>query len=79
MRYFYSILGIVFALFYLKYNYKITNLLGPFPTIERYLGPGTTYFFHKLIAIVIIIFSVLWFFGAVQSSFETNNLLIGQG
>lgn len=62
MRFLAAVVAIVLAIFYLKYNYQITQLLGPFPTIEKYLGPGTTYFFHKLIAIAIIVFSIIWLF-----------------
>jgi cell division protein FtsX len=70
MRFFAAIIGIILGLLYLKYNFQITRLLGPFATVEQYLGPGSTYGFHKIIALIIIIGSIMWALGTFQSALQ---------
>ncbi len=65
-------LGIVAGIFYLKYNYKITNMIGKFPWAETYIGSGGTYTFHKLFAVLTIILSIMWMTGTLQEFVGTN-------
>lgn len=65
-----AIIGITIGIFYLKYNYQITNVIGRFPGVENVLGQGGTYLFHKLIALAIIILSIMWAFGTLQTALQ---------
>ncbi|MBP6085019.1 hypothetical protein KA517_02170 [Candidatus Gracilibacteria bacterium] len=72
MQIFFGILAIVLAIFYIKYNYQITNMVGKFPWAENYIGLGGTYLVHKLFAIVIIILSIMWMTGTFQTFLSDN-------
>lgn len=65
-------IGIAAGILYLKYNYRITNMTGKFPWVETYLGAGGTYIFHKLLAILVIILSIMWMTGTLQDFIGGN-------
>lgn len=67
MNIFIGLLGIVAGIFYLKYNYRITNMIGKFATFEKYFGAGGTYTAHKIFAVAIIILSFMWMTGTLQT------------
>ncbi|OGC82526.1 MAG: hypothetical protein A2V81_00995 [Candidatus Abawacabacteria bacterium RBG_16_42_10] len=72
MDIFLGLLGVVAGILYLKYNYKITNMIGKFPWAENYLGAGGTYTFHKIFAVLTIILSIMWMTGTLQEFIGGN-------
>lgn len=63
----YGIFGCVAGFFYLKYSGKIADTFGAVSFAERFLGPGGTYTFHKLVGVLVIILSVMYMFGGLQT------------
>lgn len=72
MQVFLGLLGIALGIVYIKYNYKITNIVGKFPWAENYIGSGSTYLVHKLIGLALIIISIMWMTGSMQSFLQHN-------
>ncbi len=67
MTYVTGIIGCVIGFFYLKYSFQIKEIIGNVGFAERYLGPGGTHLMHKIIGLLIIIGSILYAFGGLQS------------
>lgn len=42
-------------------------MIGRFPSVENFLGAGRTYAFHKILAVAIIVISIMWAFGTLQT------------
>jgi len=67
MHYIIGIIGVAAGIYYLKYSFQIANFTGSIGFAERYLGSGGTYLLHKIIGLLIIVISVLYAFGGLQS------------
>lgn len=67
MQYFMGFLGVVGGFFYIKYAYQISNFTGSIGFAERFLGGGGTYIFHKVMGVLIIMLSIMYAFGGLQS------------
>ena len=66
MKYFYTLLGIGAGFFFIKYSIQLTDWLGKLDWAERYLRTGMagTYTFYRLLGLFLIVFSLLYVFGA---------------
>ena len=58
-----SILLVVFGVLSLKYNFKLVGFTGRQDWIESKLGSGTTYFFFKMLSLLMIISGILYITG----------------
>ncbi len=44
----------------LKFNFQLVGLIGHLPSVESRMGSGSTYTFFQLIAILLVLFGILW-------------------
>lgn len=63
MHFFYGLLAVGIGTLTLKYNYQLVNLTGRQDWIESKLGSGSTYLAYKLLALLIVIFGILYAIG----------------
>ena len=47
----------------LKYNYQLVGFTGSIGFVERYLGAGSTYFFLKMLSVILVIGGLLYMTG----------------
>ena len=66
MKYFYTLIAIGIGFLCIRYSIQLTEWLGKMDWAERYLGSGLagTYTMWRLFGLAIIIFSLLYIFGA---------------
>jgi hypothetical protein len=74
MKYVWSVIAIVLGILMMKYSIQITDTFGRVAWAEEHLhgGMAGTYTFYKLVGLAIIIFALLYIFGA--SGFITGPL-----
>ena len=63
-----GLIGCAVGVLYLKYSAQISNFTGSIGFAERYLGAGGTYTLHKVIGVLIILLSIWYAFGGLQTS-----------
>ncbi|MBT4021150.1 hypothetical protein HOF17_02120 [Candidatus Peribacteria bacterium] len=65
-----GILAIVGAFLLIKYRVKVVDTTGKFGWCEKYLGPGGTYHF-------MIVFAIILFIWGVAKATGTDDVLLG--
>ncbi|MGE5297575.1 MAG: hypothetical protein ACM3KM_00225 [Acidobacteriaceae bacterium] len=68
MRYVWGIVFIALGVLMVKYSYQLTQAFGRIPTAERIFssGLGGTYFFWKLLGIVVVVIALFSMFGGAS-------------
>lgn len=68
MRFIWSLIGIIIGIILLWKTYQLVNWFGKVDWAERHLagGFGGTYFLYKAIGLLLIIFSLMYMFGALD-------------
>jgi len=61
-----GILGIPLGIIMLKYNKQVKDFVGDISWAEKHIGSGGTYFFLKMISLLISILSFLYMTGTLQ-------------
>ena len=66
MKYFYTVIAIIVGFLFIKYSIALTDWLGKVDWAEQQLRTGMagTYTLYRLIGLFIIIFALLYLFGA---------------
>jgi len=62
-----GIIGIPLGVLMLKYNKQIKDFVGDIGWAEKHIGSGGTYFFLKIISLLISVLSFLYMVGTLQS------------
>ena len=57
------VLSVVLCIAILKYRERIVRMVGKNEFAERYLGPGGSYTFWVLFAILIVVIATIWMVG----------------
>ncbi len=60
------LLGLPAALLLVKYRRQVGDLIGPVSFAESFFGPGGTYTFVLLLALLTFILSLMYAFGTLQ-------------
>lgn len=68
MKIVWGIIWMTLGFLVIKYSYQIVQYFGKVGWAERYLsgGFGGTYFMYKLVGVLVIIFALLYMFGALE-------------
>ncbi len=79
MRFFWSLIGIIIGILILRYTYVLANAFGKIDWAEKYFGGGLggTYFFYKLLGILLVILSALYMFGILDNLFSPLGSVFG--
>jgi hypothetical protein len=60
---FFGIIAVALGIVSLKYNFQLVNMTGNIGAVERFLGAGSTYFFFKMLSVVLVIGGLLYMTG----------------
>jgi len=61
-----GIVAIVTGVVAIKFNYQLVGFTGRQDWIESKLGSGSTYFAFKMLAVLMIVFGILYSFGLLE-------------
>jgi hypothetical protein len=56
----FGLIATALGVFSLKYNYQLVGITGNVGFAERWLGAGSTYFFFKMLSVVLVIGGLLY-------------------
>lgn len=81
MRVFWSLIGIVVGVLFVWKTYSLVVIFGKISWAERHLraGLGGTYFFYKLIGLILILFSGMYMFGILDNILAPLSGFLGVG